>query len=222
MKKTTLASLIIAAVAFVLFGVSIAFIKWDSAAFDATPSEMITCIIAFAAILCAFIIFEIVCEKKNKTLMILPVIGVIVLAIIFSTIITANINYNQIEVLDFIAPTTNMTVFSFLLFVTFIVSLILYFLKGYKWTAIVAITYLTILLIYVFNYSVGLFFGGDNKLTACTCGGTILALIALAVYFIAPFTNGVENKAEVKEETSTAETIKEEKVSEEVEEEKAE
>ena len=68
MKKTTLASLIIAAVAFVLFGVSIAFIKWDSAAFDATPSEMITCIIAFAAILCAFIIFEIVYEKKNKVL----------------------------------------------------------------------------------------------------------------------------------------------------------
>ena len=161
MKKTTLASVITAGASFCLFVASIFFIKWDTKKADVTPSIIITSIFAFAIALCAFIIFAIISDKKKKGILLVPVLAVVVFMMIFTNGVTQGAN-NTNTVLDYISPmSNNPTLISFLLSIAFVVSVVMYLAKGYKWAAIVSIVYITILAIVTFNYTSRIVFNGE-------------------------------------------------------------
>lgn len=207
MKKSSLIAAIVAGVSFILFGVSCFFVKWDRQNFDATPSVLITSIIAFAILCVLFVLFVLLLENKSKLLMIVPTLGFFFVNIVFNKGITEVLNAQGINpassVLTMLSPSEN-TVLGLLLAIAFITSIVLIQLKNYKWASLIAIIYSVILVVTTYNYTAEVLFAG-NMLYLFVSLGALFALASLVIYFTAPLipNNEIvksEKPAKVKEE----------------------
>lgn len=207
MKKSSLIAAIVAGVSFILFGVSCFFVKWDRQNFDATPSVLITSIIAFAILCVLFVLFVLLLENKSKLLMIVPTLGFFFVNIVFNKGITEVLNAQGINpassVLTMLSPSEN-TVLGLLLAIAFITSIVLIQLKNYKWASLIAIIYSVILVVTTYNYTAEVLFAG-NMLYLFVSLGALFALASLVIFFTAPLIpNNVivksEKPAKVKEE----------------------
>lgn len=223
MKKTTIASFITAGVSLCLFIASIFFVQWDINKVDATPSIIITSIFAFITALCAFILFAILFDKKKKVVLLIPTLALVVFMLVFTRGV-ADGAYATNSILDYLSPTTaNPTLLAFLFAIAFVVCLFLYFLKNYKWAAIVVVAYIALLLIIAFAYTSRLLFGGAKLYIFITLG-TLASLIALFIYFFDAFiaNNEIEKKEKPVEEKVEAKPEATEEVKAEASEEKNE
>ena len=222
MKKTTIASIITAGVSLCLFILSMFFIQWDSQKADATPSVIVTSICALICALGLFIAFAFLFKNNNKGLLFIPVVAIVVFMMVFTNGITLG-NSQTNTVIDYLSPIkNNPTLLALLLTAAFVVSVILYFAKGYKWAAIVSILYITILVIIQFNYTSQIVFNGGEKAYILSTLAILAALIALIIFFLAPFVTEGEKEAcdcEKKEAAPAEEKVEEEKTSEAVTEE---
>ena len=222
MKKTTIASIITAGVSLCLFIVSMIFIQWDSQKADATPSVIVTSICALTCALGLFIAFAFLFKNNNKGLLFIPVAAIVVFMMVFTNGITLG-NSQTNTVIDYLSPIkNNPTLLALLLTAAFVVSVILYFVKGYKWAAIVSITYITILVIIQFNYTSQIVFTGGEKTYILSTLAILAALIALIIFFLEPFITEGKKEAcdcEKKEAAPAEEKVEEEKTSEAVTEE---
>ena len=207
MKKSSLIAAIVAGVSFILFGVSCFFVKWDRQNFDATPSVLITSIIAFAILCVLFVLFVLLLENKSKLLMIVPTLGFFFVNIVFNKGITEVLNAQGINpassVLTMLSPSEN-TVLGLLLAIAFITSIVLIQLKNYKWASLIAIIYSVILVVTTYNYTAEVLFAG-NMLYLFVSLGALFALASLVIFFTAPLipNNEIvksEKPAKVKEE----------------------
>lgn len=210
MKKSSLVSAIVAGIAFILFGVSAFFVKWKRDAFDATPSAIITSIIAFAIVCIVFVLFVLLLEKKSKLLMTIPPLGIFFVNIVFTKAIDAPADNS---VLSMLSPSQG-SVLSLLLAVAFITSIVFIQLKNYKWASLVAIIYSVVLVVITFNYSSELIFSGD-KLALFYSLGALFALASLVIFFAAPLIPNneiviAEKPKKEKVEEAPAKEVKEE------------
>lgn len=209
MKKSTLASLITSCLAFVLFAVSLIFVKWDRNDFEATPSLIVAPIIIAVCLLAVFLIFLLL--KKKNLLMALPVLGILVATCIFQRgMMDTTGAVPGSSIVDLVSPIkANPSLFAFILAVVFVVAVVLYFLKNQKWAAIVAVAYTTLLLIMAVINSVEIIVT-DNLLYVFSASASIVAVVAVVFYFASAF----EAEPEAKPAVENAPEAKEEKVEE--------
>jgi hypothetical protein len=224
MRKTTIVSAIIACISLCLFAASAVFIKWSRTDDGATPSIIITSILAIAIVDAAAIALALIFDKKHEMILIAPIVSLFALTIMFTKGINELLGDNGASIIDFISPSSNNpTVLALLLAILFIVAVILVLSKKYKFASIIAVSYASLLIVTSFNNLSNIFFVEKNLLYLLSSLGLLFALVSLIVYLIAPF---VANNDIVKKEKAPAavEETKTEETNEEAsaEEEKAE
>lgn len=231
MKKTTIASVVAAAISFVLLAVSSVFIKWSREADLPTPSILITSILCLGVTTAATIVLLLVFDKKHPMILIIPTIALFALDIMF----TKGINdfladaglANGASIIDFISPSSdNPTVFALLLAIIFVVAVVLVLSKKYKFASIIAVSYTSILVVTTFNNLANIFFIEKNLLYLLSSLGLLFALVSLIIYLVSPFVANnviVAKEKPIKEEKAPVEeTTEEAKAEENNEEEKTE
>ena len=227
MRKTTIVSAAIACASFVLFAVSAVFIKWSRTDDSATPSIIITSILALAIVVAAAIALSLIFDKKHEMILIAPIVGLFALTIMFTKGINELLGNDGASIIDFISPSSdNPTVLALLLAILFIVAVVLVLSKKYKFASIIAVSYASLLVVTTFNNLANIFFIEKNLLYLLSSLGLLFALVSLIVYLLAPFVANNEivkkEKAPVAVEETKAEETKAEDENVEVEEAKEE
>ena len=165
MRKTTIVSAAIACASFVLFAVSAVFIKWSRTDDSATPSIIITSILALAIVVAAAIALSLIFDKKHEMILIAPIVGLFALTIMFTKGINELLGNNGASIIDFISPSSdNPTVLALLLAILFIVAVVLVLSKKYKFASIIAVSYASLLVVTTFNNLANIFFIEKNLL----------------------------------------------------------